>query len=115
MRRVALAAAAILTACAAATPLALTGELRKGSHDPRGSVRDCMTGEVFELGAMASSDYFELFQRAEKLAAERDGARDAQVIVQLEGEVSDGSPRVLAVRRVVSLRRGSCDDPVPGE
>ena len=111
----ALAAAAILTACAAATPLAVTGELRRSASDARGSVRDCLTGEVFELGVMASNESVEFFQRAEKLASERDAVRDAQVIVQLEGELSEGSPRVLSVRRVISMRRGTCDDPVPGE
>ena len=115
MRRLALLAAiACPCACATPAPLAVTGELSKDSAG-RGYVRDCMSGEVFALGVMATGPYYQFFQRAEKLAAQRGRATDAQVIVELEGEVSDGSPRVLSVRRELAMRLGTCDDPAPGE
>jgi len=103
-------AAAFLGACATPAPRVLTGELEQSTRDGSGSVRDCMTGEVFALRTLTSGQW----QRAAALAARRDGASDAQVIVALEGEISDGSPRSFSVSRVVEMWRGTCDDPLPG-
>jgi hypothetical protein len=114
MRRAALCLGTTFLACASG-PVTVTGELSHGPGNARGSVRDCSTGEVFELGVMASAEYVAFFRRAHEVAALPEGPDDAQVIVDLEGVVSDGSPRVLSVRRVIAMRHGTCDDPPPGE
>ena len=98
MRGEALVVLAVLVGCAT-EPSAVTGELRK-SETSGWSVRDCLTGEVFRLSGAP-------------LSAPPAGA--GEVIVRLEGQIADGSPRVLSVARVGAMRRGSCDDPVPSE
>jgi hypothetical protein len=111
--RVVLVLCAASLACASAPP-ACVGELsqRAGSV---GSLRDCLTGEVFELEFRSTGDSEAFFARAREVAAVRGAAFGEPIIVAVEGDRLPRSTSVLAVRAWSGMHRGTCDDAPPAD
>ena len=104
--------AAIGLACSSAiVPIRVTGELLLGIDGPL-QIRECVSGQIYELGPMTKRAVFQLQRRIETLPTRP----PRSVMVVLDGVTSDrvdmsgdqGVVHLLERPRIVTVSEGTC-------